>query len=209
MAAMKRWWTTLILFLPAAATLAVEAPTPEVMQSLRAGEVVVRSINEDDAAGAARVMALFQSPAEDLWNVLLSCEQAFLYVKGMTACEVLESDGPISRVQHVVKRPWPLSPLDIVFEAKYDPYSTIDFRLLDGNMDRFEGQWRFSETEHGLLLDYEVHIKPRVPAPRFLIRHSIRRQLPNLIACLRALSNGSGSPEQQATDQARCPKPRP
>ena len=153
-------------------------------------------------------MALFQSPAEELWDVLLSCEQAFLYVKGMTGCEVLESDGPTSRVQHVVKRPGPLSPLDIVFEARYEPYSTIDFRLLEGNLDRFEGQWQFKETEHGLLLDYEVHIKPRGLAPRFLIRHSIRRQLPNLIACLRALSNGSGSPQQQTTDQARCPKPK-
>ena len=176
------------------------------MLRLRAGEVVARSIRDDNSAGAARVLALFQTPAKRLWDVLLSCEQAFRYVKGMTACEVLESDGPKSRVQHIVKRPWPLSPLDIVFEASYDPYSTIDFRLLEGNLDRFEGQWRFSETEHGLLLDYEVHIKPKVLAPRFLIRHSIRRQLPNLIACLRALSNGSGSPEQQATDQARCPK---
>ena len=204
---MKRWWILLILVLPAPAALPAELPAPEIMQRLGAGEVVVRSIHEDESAGAARVMALFQSPAKTVWNVLLSCDQALRYVKGMTACKVLDSDGPISRVQHVVKRPWPLSPLDIVFAARYDPYSTIDFRLLEGNLHRFEGQWRFKQTEHGLLLDYEVHIKPKVLAPRFLIRHSIRRQLPNLIACIRALSNGSGSPEKQATDQARCPKP--
>jgi hypothetical protein len=151
-------------------------------------------------------MALFQTPVERLWEVLLSCELAFSYLRGMTACEILESEPRRNIVNHVVKRPWPLSPMDIVFEAHYTPYSRIEFRLVEGNLDRFDGQWRFVENPEGFILDYEVHVKPAIPAPRLLVRHSIRHRLPDLVACLRALSDGSGSEEQKAQDSERCPE---
>ena len=177
-----------------------------LMQRLQSGEVVVRSIRDDESGGAARVIALFQTPVERLWGVLLSCELAFSYLKGMTACEILESEPRRNIVNHVIKRPWPLSPMDIVFEAHYTPYSRIDFKLLEGNLDRFDGQWRFVENPEGFILDYEVHVKPAIPAPRLLVRHSIRHRLPDLVACLRALSDGSGSDDQKALDLERCPE---
>ncbi len=204
---MKRWRLFPILFLAFYSCLAADELQEALMPRLQAGEVVVRSIRDEESGGAARVMALFQTPVEQLWDVLLSCEAAFEYLKGMTGCKILESEPRRNLVNHVIKRPWPLSPMDIVFEAHYMPYSRIDFRLVEGNLDRFEGQWRFIETGDGFVLDYEVHAKPAVPAPRLLVRHSIRQRLPDLVACLRGLSDGSGSEEQKTTDLDRCPRP--
>jgi hypothetical protein len=202
---MKRWRLNLIMLLALPSPLLAEELYEALMPRLQAGEVVVRSVRDEESGGAARVMALFQTPVEQLWDVLLSCEAAFRYLKGMTGCEILESEPRRNLVNHVIRRPWPLSPMDIVFEAHYTPYSLIDFRLVEGNLDRFEGQWRFVEKGDGFILDYEVHAKPAVPAPRLLVRHSIRYRLPDLVACLRALSDGSGSAEQKAKDLDRCP----
>jgi hypothetical protein len=203
---MKRCRLILIFLLAIPSCLPADELYDALMPRLQSGEVVVRSIRDDESGGAARVMALFQTPVERLWEVLLSCELAFSYLRGMTACEILESEPRRNIVNHVVKRPWPLSPMNIVFEALYTPYSKIDFRLVEGNLDRFDGQWRFVETTGGFILDYEVHVKPAIPAPRLLIRHSIRNRLPDLVACLRALSDGSGSEDQKAQDKERCPK---
>ncbi len=202
---MKRWRLILIFLLAYPPGLPAEEVYDALMQRLQSGEVVVRSIRGDESGGAARVMALFQTPVERLWDVLLSCELAFRYLKGMTTCEILESEPRRNIVNHVIRRPWPLSPMDIVFEAHYTPYSRIDFKLVEGNLDRFDGQWRFVGKPGGFILDYEVHVKPAMPAPRLLVRHSIRHRLPDLVACLRALSGGSGSEEQKASDLERCP----
>mgnify|MGYP001813004180 FL=1 len=203
---MKRCRLILIFLLAMPSCLPADELYDALMPRLQSGEVVVRSIRDEGSGGAARVLALFQTPVENLWDVLLSCESAFSYLKGMTACEILESDPQRNIVNHVIKRPWPLSPMDIVFEAHYTPYSRIDFKLVEGNLDRFDGQWRFVENPEGFILDYEVHVKPAIPAPRLLVRHSIRHRLPDLVACLRALSDGSGSEDQKAQDKERCPE---
>lgn len=174
-------------------------------QGLRDGEIDLRYTHTDEPGGAAQVRILMDLPAERLWGVLLSCEQAFVYIRDLAGCAVLERNADRTLVNHSVKQPWPLPLFDYVFESLYMPYTGIDFHLVKGNLDILEGSWRFSDTPHGLLVEHEIRIKPAFPVPRFLVRHAIGEQLPDLLACLRGLSSGSGNDAREREDLARCP----
>ena len=206
----KRLHVLLCISLPflagQAAGLDVE---PEWMPRLKAGEVIVRSVHETESGGASRVVALMHAPAWKVWDTLLSCEQAMIYVQGIRSCEVLEWVGNRSRTRQVVKRPWPLGELDIVFESHYAPYSAIETSLVEGGLDRFESYWSFEPAGDFLLVEYAVYLKPSMPAPRLLVRHYLRNKMPDLVACLRGLSDASGSPGQRQQDLARCPGETP
>lgn len=195
---MKR---TFIMLL--ALTLPAGADEQARMSRLMDGEIVMSSAH-DASGGAARVAALLHAPAERVWNTLLSCEQARVYVPEMTHCEVLEFDGERGKINHVIDQPWPFPALDIVFESHYEPYDTITSTLLTGTLSDFRAEWRFQARGQAVLVEYTVHIEPAYPVPGFLVRHYIRKQLPDMIACLRALADGSGSPAQHHKDRSRC-----
>ncbi len=77
---------------------------------------------------------------------------------------------------------------------------------MDGKLDAFEARWSFEPlAEGGLLVEYAIHIEPAVPSPRLLVRHYLRKRLPDLLACLRGLARASGPADQARNDLARCP----
>jgi ribosome-associated toxin RatA of RatAB toxin-antitoxin module len=180
-------------------------PDEQAMQRLELGEILLYETRTDESGGAGRVQALVHAPAADVWAVIISCEQAFLFVDGLKSCEVLEDNGDRVRVHQVVKKHWLLPKQDFVFLSLRKPYREIDFELLEGNLDVLEGSWRFTPLPQGLLLEYEARIKPSLPAPRWLVRRTIVKDTPDLIACIRGLADGSGSPEAVRADLARCP----
>lgn len=203
----ERWIFTWLLLLLTFPVQASDMPDEDTMQRLRAGEVIVRDTHRDESGGAAQVLFLVHSPVEQLWAILLSCDEAFIYVKNMVNCKVLERENNRALVNHVVKRPLVLSPIEVVFESLYTPYSGIEIRFVEGNLDVFEGQWRFHVLPDGVLAEHEIRVKPTIPSPRFLVRHYLRKQLPDLAACLRGLAKGSGSAASEREDLDRCAGP--
>jgi hypothetical protein len=178
---------------------------PEWLPRLQAGEIIVRSVREFESGGAARFVALMHAPARQVWETLLSCEQAMIYVDGIRSCEVLEWVGNRSRTRQVVKRPWPFGELDIVFESHYTPHREVESRMVEGNLKLFETRWTFEPVDDYLLVEYAAHLQPALPAPKLLVRHYLRKKLPDLLACLRGLADASGTPELESEDLARCP----
>jgi len=51
-------------------------------------------------------------------------------------------------------------------------------------------------------------VRPAAPVPRFLVRRNLRGSMPDLLACVRALANGSGSDDLRRQDLARCQEPK-
>lgn len=172
---------------------------------LLTGQVLSESRHTDASGGAARARALFHAPVERVWDTVLSCEAAFVYVRGMEYCEVIEDSPERGVVHQVVDRSWLVPEQDYSFESLREPHRHIRFQLLEGNLDILEGYWRFEPRPEGLLVEYEARVKPAFPAPRFLVRHVIRKDMPNLLACIRALADASGSPEQHEKDESLCP----
>jgi len=168
---------------------------------------VLLEARDTGSGGAAHARALVRADAEAVWRVITSCEQAFTYVDGLELCEILEQTGQRVVVRQVIDKSWLLPQQDFVFESLREPYREIRVRLLEGNLDVLEGHWIFRPFEEGTLVDYTVRIEPAFPAPDFLVRRNLDRDMPGLLACVRALAGGSGSAEQQRLDRARCAGP--
>jgi ribosome-associated toxin RatA of RatAB toxin-antitoxin module len=193
------------LFLPGLVITAEgSSSVEEVTERLRRGEIVLLDADSSQKGGSARVQALVQAPAESVWSVITSCESSFVFVDGLKQCRVIEDQGEVALVHQVVKKGWLIPRQDFVFESLREPYHDIRFNLVEGNLKAMEGSWQFSETPDGLLVDYSIRVRPALPVPGFIVRWVMRRGMPDLIGCIRGLSGGSGSPEQQTSDLGRC-----
>ena len=76
-----------------------------------------------------------------------------------------------------------------------------------GDLKSMEGGWRFQggENEDGIVVTHEIRVRPKLPVPRWLLRRSMRKDVPDMLACLRGLTNGSGLLSREK-DLGRCPR---
>ena len=202
---MKIYPILLGLFL-STALHAVESHVPDEaeMERLRQGEVLVQDANTRESGGSARVWLFSRSAPEALWEIISSCKYAYQFAEDLQYCEALSSTSDRIEMHQVVKKLWFLPAYDYRVELLAERHKRLDFRLLDGNLDVLEGRWIFNQTDDGTLVDYQVRIKPSMPAPRFLVRRGMHREMPDTMACIRGLAAGSGSIEEQQKDLSRC-----
>lgn len=182
--------------------------TGEQMDRLRGAEVLLANIRTDESGGAAMSRALFHAPVENIWAQLMSCEEAFKYVDGLQDCEEIEQGPERARLKQSVKKSWVVPRMDFTVEFLRQPYSRIDFRKIEGDLELLEGSWLFNVMPGSdeVLVTHEIRVKPKIPVPRWLVRRSIRKDIPDMLACLRFLAGGSGGDEQRAADRDRCPR---
>ncbi len=182
-----------------------EAAEPD--GTLAEGAIVTQEAPDDDGGGSARMQILVHASPRAIWDVIISCDLAFVFVEGLQKCEVLEEQPGRALVHQVVKPGWPMSSLDYVFESRREPYHRIEFELVRGNLKAMDGSWNFSEQGDATLVDYEVHVQPGIPVPRFLVRHNLKGSMPDLLACIRSLAGGSGDEGGERADRKRCAGP--
>ena len=59
--------------------------------------------------------------------------------------------------------------------------------------------------DKGVIVIHEIRVQPRIPVPRWLVRRSLRKDLPDMLACIRGLAKASGDDRRIADDLNRCP----
>lgn len=200
----RRQLLTLLFFLVYSQLPAAELPESEILRRMGEGEILLRDARSDEAGGSARVQALIHAPAKAVWDIIISCEQTFTFVKGLKKCEIIEDEEERAVIHQVVKTSWLAPTQDFVFESVRNPYQGISFKLLEGNLKAMEGSWQFTERAEGLLIDYEIRIRPGMPVPAFIVSYVMRRGMLDLIACIRGLAGGSGSMQGAEEDLDRC-----
>lgn len=187
--------------------MAIEAPDPDSLAALQAGDVVVEETRLDESGGTVRVRILVQTTAVEVWQVIGSCAHARRYLAGMEACEVLV-DEPARAVTHHVVDPGFFAPtLDYRFNTIRRPHTRMDFRLTEGTLRQMEGYWLLVPLDDGLLVEHELRVRPNAPAPRWLVRRKLKNDLPRMMTCIRALAGGSPTPELERSDLETCEPP--
>lgn len=197
--------------LPMMAAAAVRDAQPDAenaLDRLRAGEVVLEQRSEAGGETGAVVSILVQAPAERVWSVIVSCDDAFAFVAGLRQCEVLEERGDYALTHQIVDKGWATPRLDYVFETRRMPYERMTFRLVSGNLRTMQGAWSFEATAEGLLVRHELLLAPLVPAPQWLVRRNLRQDLPDMLRCIRALAQGSPDKKAADADRAACAEAR-
>lgn len=186
-------------------------PGPAALERLRDGEVLVETVREDEKGGAARVQAVFRGNPREAWDTLQDCEANFLFVDGLKECELIESDTYRAVTRQVLKRSWYLPRATVVFETARQPYRWLRIRQLNGDFRDMNGYWRFdpgpdqAQFPEEFIVTHLVQVQPRTPAPRWLVRRMLKKDLPEALACLRWRVGASPGEAAARADRSGCP----
>jgi hypothetical protein len=203
---MKRLALLFLFYIPVQAFAGeVQLPKPEILQRLRAGEIILENTRTDESGGTTRVLVFMKTPVERIWEAIYSCENAFIFLDGLKICEVLEDNGLVTLTRQVVNRGWLVPTQDYTFRTLREPFKHAEFKRTEGKPKVMEGSWDFIAMPEGVVVIHEIRIKPDMPVPRFVVRRLMRRGMPEMIACIRGLAEGSVSPELEARDLGFCP----
>ena len=203
---MKQLLSLLVLcFSLEASAREVQLPDPETLKRLKAGEVILENTRTEESGGAARIVIFIQAPVEAIWGVIYSCENAFIFVEGLKLCEVLEQTSDYTITRQVVKKGLLIPTQDYTFRTVQEPFRHAEFKLVDGSLKVMEGTWDFIAMPDGVVLIHEIRVQPGVPAPRFMVRQQMRKGMPEMMACMRGLADGSVNADMKARDLEMCP----
>lgn len=172
---------------------------------LTAGDVVLEETRLDETGGSVRATILVRAPVERIWNVVSGCEYALRYLAGMEDCEIPVDLPSRAITRHVVDAGLLAPTLDYTFETRREPHKLMEIVLVEGNVKQIDGYWKFSPAHGGILVEHEIHVQPRVPAPRWIVRRKLRKDLPRMMLCIRGLSGGPGDNVTRVEDLAACP----
>jgi len=183
----------------------VPLPDPKTLKRLRQGEIVAEPIELHEKGGAVKVSMMFWAPVEDIWATVYSCGNAFIFLAGLEICEVLEDNGVDTVTRKVVNKGWPVPRQEYSFRTHRVPYTHADIQLVEGDLKSMVASWDYINMPEAVIVVHKVRLQPGFPAPRFLVRRNLSRGMTRLLACVRGLAGGSGSPERKKRDLDRCP----
>jgi len=174
---------------------------------LKRGKVLLQTLDDERPGVAARVTALFQGDAEAVWDIIGYCKYEFVYMRGLKLCEMLEGNQFQMTMRHRIRNSWYTPTMDFTFEAKREPGGDGQALLVSGDLKVLEGRWKLMPFTdgHSLIVVHEVRIQPKMPAPEWLVRRSLSRDLPDMLACIRGLAGASISKSHIRDDLNRCP----
>jgi len=138
--------------------------------------VNVKLAAEVDAAPAA------------IWDVLTACEISPEYVPNVVSCKKLEEldGGRADLFVQTVKPIFFLPTFEHVFRLDYTPYTRIDVNRVSGPIAHMQGTWWLLPQANGrILLVYELALDPGMPIPRFMVRATLKRDLPKVVGAVR------------------------
>jgi len=158
-------------------------------KAIDAGEILVYAERSDRPLTVeVRIAAEVDAPPTAIWNVLTACEIAPEYVPNVQSCTRLErlDGGRADLFVQVIKPVFFLPSFDHVFRLDYTPYTRIEVHRVSGPIAHMEGSWWLLPQDDGrILLVYELALDPGMPIPRFMVRATLKRDLPKVMAAVR------------------------
>jgi ribosome-associated toxin RatA of RatAB toxin-antitoxin module len=157
--------------------------------ALAAGEVQVEAErSERPLTVSVKLAAEVDAPPPAIWDVLRACEISPEYVPNVVSCTKLEEvdDGRAELFVQTVKPVFFMPTFEHVFRLDYTPYSRIDVSRVSGPIEHMQGSWWLLPQDNGrILLVYELALDPGMPIPRFMVRATLKRDLPKVVAAVR------------------------
>ena len=135
-----------------------------------------------------RIAAEVDAPPTAIWQILTACEIAPEYVPNVVSCKKVEQldGGRADLFVQTIKPIFFLPTFEHVFRLDYTPHSRIDVHRVSGPIEHMEGSWWLLPQDNGrILLVYQVAVDPGLPIPRFLVRATMKRDLPKIMMAVR------------------------
>jgi len=135
-----------------------------------------------------RLAAEVNAPPRAIWDVLKACEISPEYVPNVVSCTKVEDvDGGTGEIfAQTIKPVFFMPTFEHVFRLDYTPYTRIDVNRVSGPIAHMQGSWWLLPQDDGrVLLVYELALDPGMPIPRFMVRATLKRDLPKVVAAVR------------------------
>jgi Polyketide cyclase / dehydrase and lipid transport len=158
-------------------------------EAVAAREIIVNAERGDrPLTVVVRIAAEVDAPPTAIWRILTACEIAPEYVPNVVSCKKIEQldGGRADLFVQTIKPIFFLPTFEHVFRLDYTPYSRIDVHRVSGPIEHMEGSWWLLPQDNGrILLVYQVAVDPGLPIPRFLVRATMKRDLPKIMMAVR------------------------
>ena len=152
------------------------------------GEVQVHPDPIEHGVVHMRFAVKVAAPVRALWDVLKDCPRSAEYTPNIVSCRSLEilDDGRAELFTQTIKIAFFVPAFEHVFRLSYDPYTHIGVHRVSGPIDVLDGNWWLvPEVSGSVLLVNELAIDIGLPIPRFLVRATMRREVPKMLTGIR------------------------
>lgn len=193
----QRWRATLAAFAVLAASQAAAQPDLSWIDraATAAGEIIVNADRGDRPLTVlVRIAAEVDASPAAIWKILTACELAPEYIPNVVSCKKIEEldGGRADLFVQTIKPIFFMPTFEHVFRLDYTPYTRIDVHRVSGPIAHMEGSWWLVPQDDGrILLVYEVAVDPGLPIPRFLVRATMKRDLPKIVEAVRERAEAS------------------
>jgi hypothetical protein len=170
----------LTVWRPAAADLAQD--------SAQHGDIEVAvSLDAAEQSGSASASVRIHAHREVVWPLITSCAEALHLVPGLVACDVMETapDRSWQRIRHVMDYSWYAPKLRYEIRASYDPPSRVSIERISGDLRVIRGSWALQGDGVDTIAHYAVDLAPGFWVPHWIVRATLRRDLPKMLRALR------------------------
>jgi hypothetical protein len=164
--------------------------------AIAAREVLVQAErSERPLTVNVKLAAEVDAAAAAIWDVLKACEIAPEYVPNVVSCKKLEEldGGRADLFVQTIKPIFFMPSFEHVFRLDYTAHTRIDVSRVSGPIAHMQGTWWLLPQDNGrILLVYELALDPGMPIPRFMVRATLKRDLPKVVAAVRARAEAAG-----------------
>lgn len=162
---------------------------PAAQAQLSAGQVVIRSVLGPRQA-SARAAVRVHATAPVIWKLITSCASVASFVPGLTRCARLETsaDGAWATVEHDIRYSRLMPLIRSIVRSHYQAPERVDFTGVGGNVKAESGSWVLEPAAQAgvTTVEYSISVEPGLFIPRAVVRHSLGKELPLMLAGLRA-----------------------
>lgn len=181
-------------------------PNEQQRQKILAGEVISIPVHTDEKGGTVWGAIRIDAPARDIFNSIVYCNGKTSAHKTMRNCKTIEKDAEHEIAEHQIKYHWLVPRQKYLFRGDYTGFTRIRFRVLEGDLKKLDGGWDLFPIENtgAYLVRYYATIQPRLPTPKWLIRKSLKKEIPAMLKVMKELSeNPARLVELDATEARR------
>ncbi len=172
-------------------------PDDKQRQRILAGEIISIPVSTDEKGGTVWGAIRIDAAAEDIFNSIVYCNGKSSAHKTMRHCKTIEKDAEHEIAEHQIKFHWLVPKQTYIFRGDYQGFTRIRFRVVEGDMKKLDGGWDMFPIENtdAYLVRYYATIQPRFPTPKWVIRKSLKKEIPAMLKVMRELSE---NPERLA-----------
>ncbi|HVP38520.1 MAG TPA: SRPBCC family protein [Candidatus Saccharimonadales bacterium] len=175
----------------AAREAAAEATAEAAAEATDVGESVGTPDTQKVPGERADVHSTVYIPArpESVWSVLTDYDHLRDFIPGLLESRLLEDHGSVKLIEQVGHGSWLFlgKKARVVLEVEERRPSRLEFHVVDGDFDVFDGAWELYPRQggHATLLSYRLTVRPKFFAPGFAVKHVLRRDVPQRLMAIR------------------------